>query len=175
MFKGDGFRLTREAKRSLASDERTHLSGIVPYRERVERQPLALYRPPRFLQKTAPSDEIASLGEILAEMWEFHECYAGCRTKETEILIVLTREYEPLLVRLRSWCERHFQRRLQNRNPKDRDDPFETFRRLLDEFDRIVGHLGSRPGALNYVWLDECSNYTAWFCQHPKMPLQSHC
>ena len=69
---------------------------------------------------------------------------------------MLGNEYQFLRDCFSDWCERYFARRLKQHNPRDCNNPLETFRRLVTEFCKIIGDMEARRQAINYVILHEC-------------------
>jgi hypothetical protein len=136
-----------------------HLPGDIPRTERIESQPRESYRPPSFLRNSAGAKEYADLCEYLEELWPTNEEHVGQYVTEVEVYLALSGEYHFLRDCLMEWCRQYFLRRVSRDNPKDKNDPFEKFTRLVEEGDKVFGHLERRAHTVNCVFLNEAWRY----------------
>ena len=157
--------LRLEAERARMSDERLGITSTPKVGNRILQQPREAYRPPSFLGKIAPPEEVAELAEILGELWEVNQEHVGDPTLEVEAYYVLTGQRHDLTERLIAWCRRIFERRSDpgRINPRDQGDPFIRFERLREDFDRILGRVSNMDGTVNYIFIDECSAFVTWY------------
>ena len=155
--------LKHEAARIHESDQRSGSIGVVDLNEKVEVPQAADYQTASYLRKTATPEQYAELLDILNDLRDLNELLAGEYTREGEVCLVLDGSYSLFVDRLTNWCESYFSRRLTRPEPRDRGDPFEKFKRLRKEYEEIIGHKQLQTASINYVLLEQCYNYIAWY------------
>jgi len=121
------------------------------------------FRPADFLKKTGIGNEYDELCELLSKMYQYNEDYVGLRTREVEVYLALTGEYLEITTDLRNWVSKYFEHRIKIRNPRDKNDPFATFRRLEQEYYELIARKLQIKGTISYVFLDGVTKYVVWY------------
>ena len=123
--------------------------------------PKTAYRAASFVRLIVTADQYEQLNDLLSQLWELNEEFAGELIAEATVYLTLTGEHAALEEAFVKWCDSYCRARLKKPNSKDRGDLFTKFVRLFLEYDNAVG-MESRPKSLDYVCLHRCRLYVAW-------------
>lgn len=161
----DSRQLRHEAERARMADERLGVTCTPKVGDRVLAQAERAYRPPPFLAKIVPAEEVAELAEILHDLWSVDQEQVGEKILEVQAYYALTGQRHDITERLTAWCRRFFERRSEpgQIDPMDRGDQFVRYKRLLKDFYDVVDHLSDMDGTINHIFIDECMAWVRWY------------
>jgi hypothetical protein len=119
----------------------------------VASYPAEAYRPKPYLRKMMTETQYRDLGIILNDLYALNEEHVGESILEVGVYFSLTGVHEALEDLMISWTRSYLAARVSKHNPKDGDDEFQRFNRLLCEYfdvfacpDDSLGHLVTAMG-----------------------------
>src|SRR4051812_5702268 len=98
--------LRLEAERAQMSSERLGISSAPKAGDRVLPQAEGAYRPPPFLSKVAPPEDVDALAEILGELRSVNQEHVGEEILQVAAYYALTGRRRDIIERLVAWCRR---------------------------------------------------------------------
>ncbi|HCE42858.1 MAG TPA: hypothetical protein DET40_04870 [Lentisphaeria bacterium] len=136
--------------------------AIVPLEETIKIHDIAEYRIPYFVLETVGELEYNRLKNILLEIHDVNNSFAGMKTKEIEVYLALSDDYDGIKEKLSSWVRDYLSSRLEKPSFKDKSE-LDKFCRLLKEYDNIFTHINLMDNAVNYCFLWPMLRYAKWF------------